>query len=152
MDHKRLRQQRKRRNTDGRLYSCLLEIGHTLSDFERLVRSRVNTADHLAFTGSNPLPTGLEPTDSRATRLTHDCGAFSGTVLNRRGKTGNGGDGPASKAIASKEGSKSTWRATRRGGDGSVTLPYVSIRGPSIQSWDGILQRFHVRHGFLSPK
>jgi len=123
---------RKRHNADGRLYPCLLGVGHTLSEFQRLVRSRVDTADRLTLAGSHPLPTGLESTDARATGLTHDCGAFGETILDGRGEARNGRDRPTSKASVGKEGSKSAWGASRRGGDGSITLPYVSIGGSSI--------------------
>jgi len=81
IDHKRWRQWSKRHNTVDRRYPCLLGAEYVWSDFQRLVRSRVNTADRLAFAGGHPLPTGLETTDSRATGLAHDCGAFSDTVL-----------------------------------------------------------------------
>ena len=134
MDHKRLRRQRKRHNADGRLYSCLLEVGHRLSDFQRLMRSRVDTADHLAFADGHSFPAGLESTNSGATRLTHDCGTFCGTVLDRQRETRNGRDRPTSKAGVIKEGSKSTWRTTRRGGDGGITFSNVSIRGSGVQS------------------
>lgn len=139
IDHKRWRQKSKRHNADGRLYLCLLEVGHTLSEFQRLVRSRVDTTDRLTLAGGHPLPTGLESTNPRSTGLTHDRGTFSETVLESRGEVRNGRDRPTSKASVGKEGSKSTWGASRRGGDGSITLTYVSIGGSSIQPWNRIL-------------
>jgi len=152
IDHKRWRQRSKRHNTVDRRYSCLLEVGHTWSDFQRFMRSCINTTDRLAFAGGYPLPTGLESTDSGATGLTHDCGAFGETVLDTRGKTRYGRDRPASKASVSKEGSESTWRTARRGGNGGITLANVSVGGTGIQSRNRILERFHVGHGLLSPQ
>jgi len=152
IDHERWRQRSNRRNTVDRRYSCLLEVGHAWSDFQRLMGSRINTTDRLAFAGGYPLPTGLKSTDSGATGLTHDCGTFGDTVLDIWRKTRYRRDGPTSKTGVSKEGSESTWRAARRGGNGGITLADVSVGGTSIQPRNRILKRFHVRHGLLSPQ
>ena len=97
------------------------------SDFQRLMRSCINTTDHLAFAGGHPLPAGLEPTNSGATGLTHDCGTFGHTVLDTRGKTRYRRDGSTPETIATEEGSESTWRAAGRGGDGGVSFADVSV-------------------------
>jgi hypothetical protein len=128
IDHKRWRQQSKRRNIGDRRYCCFLEVGHTRSDLQRLMRSCINTTHNLAFAGSNPLPTGLKSTDSGTTGLTHYRGTFGDTVLDTRRKTWYGRNRPTPETVvAAEEGSESTWRATRRGGDGGVALTDVSI-------------------------
>lgn len=93
------------------------------------MRPCVNATDHLAFTGGHPLSTGLESTNSGATGLTHDRGAFGHTVstLHILRETRHGWDRPTSKTVATEEGSKSTWRATGRGGYSGVTLADISI-------------------------
>jgi len=149
IDHKKWRQRSKWHNADGQVYRCFLGVGRARSDFQRLMRSRINTTDHLAFASGHPFPTGLESTDSRATGLAHDCGT---SVLDTRGKTRYRRDRSTSETIATKEGSESTWRATGRGGNSGVTFADVSVGRTSVQSRNWVLQRFHVRHGLLPPQ